>query len=63
MYKFQTKANQEIRDRLDAYGIKQYDLAKMLGITEFTLSRKLREELPEDQKEKILDLIESSRKK
>ena len=63
MYKFQTKANQEIRDRLDECGIKQYDLARMLGITEFTLSRKLREELPEDQKKKILELIENTCKK
>ena len=51
------KPNKEIRELLEKKGIKQYALAKMIGISEFTLSRKMREELPEDQKKIIIDLV------
>ena len=38
-------------------GLKNYQLAELLGITETSLSRKLRNELPSDEKEKILNVI------
>lgn len=50
--------NLEIRSLLWKKGIKQYELAKMLGMTEFSLSRKLREELPDEEKKKIISVIE-----
>ena len=50
-------ANIEIRKALKAKRMYNYELAKLLGITEFTLSRKLREELTVEEKEKILKLI------
>ena len=37
--------------------MKQYELADLLGISEWTLSRKLRTELPDDEKQRILDII------
>lgn len=49
--------NLEIKNLLWVHGIKQYELAQMLGITEWTLSRKLRSELPDEEKERIKTLI------
>lgn len=49
--------NIEIRMALMKAGIKNYQLAELLGITETSLSRKLRNELPEDEKERILAII------
>lgn len=51
--------NIEVRQKLLASGIKNYELAEMLGISEFTLSRKLRKELPQDEQQRIIDLIQS----
>ena len=53
--------NIEIRKALLETNMKQWELAELLGITEWTLSRKLRKELPEDKKEEILDLINKER--
>lgn len=49
--------NEMIRKALKDSGMKQWELAEMLGISEFTLSRKLRNELPQEEKERILNLI------
>lgn len=54
-------ANMEIRTALKEKRMYNYELAEMLGITEWTLSRKLRKELPDDEKKKILDIIEKAR--
>lgn len=51
------KANQEVREALQNKGIKQWELADMLGISEFTLTRWLRKELTEDKKELLLKAI------
>lgn len=37
--------------------VKQYEVAKLLGIHESVLSRKLREELPDEEQEKIVSKI------
>ena len=49
--------NEEIRTALKEAGLKQWELADMMDISEFTLSRKLRSELPEDMKQHLLELI------
>lgn len=54
--------NIEIRQKLLSKGIKHYELAEMLKISEWTLSRKLRKELQEDERKKVLDVIESAGK-
>ena len=54
----QTIANKEIRRKIGAYGLKQWQVAEALGIGECALSRKLRTELPNDEKEKILAIID-----
>lgn len=52
------KTNKEIRREIGARGLKQWQVADALGISEATLSKKLRKELPNDEKEKILAVIE-----
>lgn len=53
-----TRANQDIRDMLKDNGLTQWDLCKALGIGETTLYRRLRDELPEDQKREYKKAIE-----
>ena len=50
--------NKSIREELKRRGIRQWELAKRLNIAESTLTRRLREELPEEEKRKILEIIE-----
>jgi hypothetical protein len=52
-----SKANQEVREALQNKGMKQWELADMLGISEFTLTRWLRKELTEEEKEQLLKAI------
>ena len=54
--------NHEIREALKASGMKQWELAEQLNVSEFTFSRKLRTELPEDEKQKILEIINDFQK-
>lgn len=48
-----------VRQALLVAGIKNYELAEMLGISEWTLSRKLRKELPPEEQRRIIELIQS----
>lgn len=50
--------NLEIRRKLKEAGLYQWVLAESMGIAEQTLVRKLRRELPEAEKQKILAIIE-----
>ena len=50
-------ANSDIRIAAFENGIKHWEIAKKMGIGETTLSRRLRNELPEEEKEKILSAI------
>ena len=52
------KANKEIRLAMGATGVRQWQLAEALELSECYLSRKLRKELPGEEKEKILAVIE-----
>ena len=49
--------NFEIRKALMEAGMRNYQLADLLGITEFSLSRKLRKEISKDEQTKILKII------
>ena len=51
------KANQRIREALTEAGLCQWELALFLGMGETTLSRYLRQELPEEEQDKIINLI------
>lgn len=50
--------NLEIRKKLKEKNVFQWQVAKSIGISEMTLVRKLREELTEEEKQKILSVID-----
>ena len=53
--------NLEIRQAMKERRMFNYELAELMGISEFTLSRKLRNELPQEEKERILNLIRNGK--
>lgn len=50
--------NKEIREAAKKKGVMLWQLAEALGIQDSGLSRKLRHELPEQEKEKMLLVID-----
>ena len=52
--------NKRIREELKNAGMKQWQLAELLEISEQTICRKFRKELPEDEQQRIIELIQSS---
>ena len=55
-------ANQDIRMLLKSNRIYLWEVAQLYGCTESTLSKKLRNELPQQEKEKIIKIIEQLKK-
>ena len=55
--------NLDIRRKLKEAKIMQWQVADVLGVSEMTLVRKLRYELPEEEKQKIFEKIEELAKK
>ena len=51
------KANMEIRQEAAKAGVKLWWIADKLGIADTGLSKKLRHELPDEEKEKIRAII------
>lgn len=54
--------NLEIRQAIEKSGLTYYEVAHRLSIHENTLGRKLRYELPQEEKEKILKIIKENKK-
>ena len=52
--------NMKIRLTLMETGVRQYELGKLLGVSESTIWRKMRFEMPEEEQEKIVRLIKES---
>ena len=52
------KPNHDVRNAVKENGFRLWELAEALGIYDGNLSRKLRRELPTDQKEHILRTID-----
>ena len=52
--------NEQIRKALKAAGMKQWQLAELMEISEQTICRKLRKELPQAEQERIIELIRNS---
>lgn len=50
--------NKRIRLKLLEFDMTQYDLSKLLGISETTLYRRLREELSDEETREIIKIIE-----
>lgn len=51
-------ANQDIRRIAAGAGVKLWQIADVLGIADCNFSRKLRKELPQEEKDKIFSIIE-----
>lgn len=49
--------NIDIREAAKANNVKLWEIADCLGMTDGNFSRKLRKELPENEKEKIFGII------
>jgi len=49
--------NQKLRNALKAYGVKQWELGKKVGISEFHFSRSLRNEISDEKLEEYLSVI------
>ncbi len=52
------KANLDIRDAAKRSGVCLWQIAATLGINDGNFSRKLRHELPQEEKERILGIID-----
>lgn len=50
--------NMEVRDYAARRRVRLWEIAMKLGINDSSLSRKLRKELPQEEKEKILAIID-----
>lgn len=50
--------NQDIRRTAAGAGVKLWQIAEALGIADCSLSRKLRKELPQEEKAKVFSIIE-----
>ena len=53
-----TTANKDIKTRAKEKGVFLWELADHLNISEPTMSRKLRHELPQAEKDRIFSIIE-----
>lgn len=51
-------ANQDIKRAAAGAGVRLWQVAERLGIADCSLSRKLRRELPSEEKKKIFSIIE-----
>lgn len=51
-------SNQDIRRTAAGAGVKLWQIADALGIADCSLSRKLRKELPQEEKDRIFDIIQ-----
>lgn len=49
--------NIKIREQAAIHGLKLWEVAEACGVTDSTFSRKLRRELPSDQRDHILRVI------
>lgn len=52
------ETNREIKSAAKSAGVYHWEIAEELGIQDSAFSRKLRRELPQDEKEKVLSIID-----
>lgn len=55
--------NQEIRQAIKAAGLKQWQVAKAIGVSEYSFIRWLRDELPEERRKAVYKAIEELSRK
>lgn len=56
------KTNKRIRLKLAEHEMTQYDLSKLMGVSETTIYRRLRDELPDEEQNRIINLIDKGGK-
>lgn len=54
-----TIANKEIRDAARDVGVRLWQIADCIGMNDGNFSRKLRRELPDQEKKEILEIIKT----
>lgn len=54
-----TKANQDIRDYMADHGVSQRDLAAEVGVSQYSINKKLQTELSQKDKEMYLNMIDA----
>lgn len=52
--------NKKVRFKMMEHDVTQYGLSKLLGVSEMTVYRRLRDELPEEEQDRIVALIEKA---
>lgn len=55
--------NNDIRNALNQNNIKHWQLADLLKISEATLTRRMRHELPQEEKQRIFNILHSLQRK
>ena len=55
----QEKANQELRNKIKDSKVTHWKIADSMGISESTLVRLLRKELPNDKKKEIIKILKT----
>lgn len=56
------KSNERVRKELTKRRVMHWELAKKLGINETTLCRRLRVELPEEEQDRLISIIQDIQK-
>ncbi len=51
--------NEKVRTALFVNNVRQWRLAEKLGVSESVISRKLRTELPDEEQQKLVEIIKS----
>ena len=59
----QAVKNAKVKVALIENGMKQWQLAQLMGVHEATLSKRMREELPSEEQDRMIDLIEAAEDK
>ena len=53
------KSNQDIREAIKNSGVKYWQVAERFGVCDGNFSRKLRKEMPKEEKERIYTIIQN----
>lgn len=54
--------NQDLKDEMRIAGVRQWEVAEAIGVSEMTLVKWMRFELPEDKRQRVLQAIEQIKK-
>lgn len=55
---FDKMPNENVREALDRYGVRLYELADLYGVSETTINRWIRHEMPHRRQNEIIKRIE-----